>query len=69
MFVCVFVCVCASNKSITLLILTALPSTGVFPSLAKDCEIENKQLRETLKEYNSEFAQVKNQGMYARWKS
>ena len=35
----------------------------------KDCEIENKQLRETLKEYNSEFAQVKNQGMYASWKS
>jgi len=28
---------------------------------AQDFEIENKQLRETLQEYNSEFAQVKNQ--------
>jgi homeobox protein cut-like len=28
---------------------------------AQDCEIENKQLRETLEEYNSEFAHVKNQ--------
>ena len=31
-------------------------------STPKDCEIENKQLRETLEEYNSEFAHVKNQG-------
>ena len=29
---------------------------------AQDLEIENKQLRETLTEYNSEFAHVKNQG-------
>ena len=29
---------------------------------AQDLEIENKQLRETLNEYNSEFAHVKNQG-------
>jgi homeobox protein cut-like len=28
-----------------------------------DLEIENKQLRETLDEYNHEFAEVKNQGM------
>ena len=27
-----------------------------------DLEIENKQLRETLDEYNHEFAEVKNQG-------
>jgi len=27
-----------------------------------DLEIENKQLRETLEEYNHEFAEVKNQG-------
>ena len=29
---------------------------------AQDLEIENKQLRETLEEYNNEFAEVKNQG-------
>ena len=29
----------------------------------QDLEIENKQLRETLEEYNHEFAEVKNQGM------
>ena len=29
---------------------------------AQDLEIENKQLRETLDEYNHEFAEVKNQG-------
>ena len=29
----------------------------------QDYEIENKQLRETLEEYNSEFAEVKNQGL------
>ena len=28
----------------------------------QDLEIENKQLRETLDEYNHEFAEVKNQG-------
>ena len=28
----------------------------------QDLEIENKQLRETLEEYNTEFAEVKNQG-------
>lgn len=28
-----------------------------------DLEIENKQLRETLDEYNHEFAEVKNQGL------
>ena len=27
-----------------------------------DLEIENKQLRETLDDYNNEFAEVKNQG-------
>ena len=27
-----------------------------------DLEIENKQLRDTLEEYNHEFAEVKNQG-------
>ena len=27
-----------------------------------DLEIENKQLRETLEDYNNEFAEVKNQG-------
>ena len=30
----------------------------------QDLEIENKQLRETLEEYNHEFAEVKNQGMF-----
>ena len=30
----------------------------------QDLEIENKQLRETLAEYNHEFAEVKNQGTY-----
>lgn len=30
----------------------------------QDLEIENKQLRETLDEYNHEFAEVKNQGMW-----
>ena len=30
----------------------------------QDYEIENKQLRETLEEYNTEFAEVKNQGTY-----
>ena len=34
-----------------------------FPPL-KDYEIENKKLRETLAEYNTEFAEVKNQGRY-----
>ena len=29
-----------------------------------DLEIENKQLRETLDEYNHEFAEVKNQGIH-----
>lgn len=29
----------------------------------QDLEIENKQLRETLDEYNHEFAEVKNQGL------
>lgn len=29
----------------------------------QDLEIENKQLRDTLDEYNHEFAEVKNQGM------
>ena len=29
---------------------------------SQDLEVENKQLRETLKDYNTEFAQVKNQG-------
>ncbi len=29
---------------------------------ATDLEIENQQLRETLQEYNHEFAEVKNQG-------
>ena len=28
----------------------------------QDYEIENKKLRETLEEYNTEFAEVKNQG-------
>ena len=28
----------------------------------QDLEVENKQLRETLNDYNTEFAQVKNQG-------
>ena len=31
----------------------------------KDYEIENKKLRETLEEYNTEFAEVKNQGSLA----
>ena len=31
--------------------------------LLKDFEIENKKLRETLNEYNTEFAEVKNQGI------
>lgn len=31
---------------------------------AKDLEIENKQLRETLEEYNNEFAEIKNQGKH-----
>ena len=31
---------------------------------AQDLEIENKKLRETLDEYNHEFAEVKNQGEY-----
>lgn len=31
-------------------------------SKASDYEIENQKLRETLAEYNSEFAEVKNQG-------
>ena len=30
----------------------------------QDLEIENRQLRETLAEYNHEFAEVKNQGEY-----
>ncbi len=29
---------------------------------AQDLELENKKLRETLDEYNNEFAEVKNQG-------
>lgn len=29
---------------------------------ASDLELENKKLRETLDEYNNEFAEVKNQG-------
>ena len=29
---------------------------------AEDLEIENQKLRETLEEYNHEFAEVKNQG-------
>ena len=29
---------------------------------AQDLDIENKQLRDTLNEYNKEFAQVRNQG-------
>nr|KAG5713185.1 hypothetical protein BaRGS_007712 [Batillaria attramentaria] len=29
-----------------------------------DLEIENKQLRETLDDYNNEFAEVKNQGQF-----
>lgn len=29
-----------------------------------DLEIENKQLRDTLDEYNHEFAEVKNQGIH-----
>ena len=29
---------------------------------AEDVEIENQKLRETLNEYNHEFAEVKNQG-------
>ena len=29
---------------------------------ASDLELENKKLRETLAEYNNEFAEVKNQG-------
>ena len=37
-----------------------------------DLEIENKQLRETLEDYNNEFAEVKNQGRLIeggrRWK-
>ena len=33
----------------------------------QDYEIENKQLRETLEEYNSEFAEVKNQGLQWNW--
>ena len=32
--------------------------------LSQDFEIENKKLRETLNEYNTEFAEVKNQGIY-----
>ena len=32
---------------------------------AQDLEIENRQLRETLAEYNHEFAEVKNQGTCA----
>lgn len=31
---------------------------------AQDLEIENKKLRETLDEYNNEFAEVKNQGSF-----
>lgn len=31
----------------------------------QDLEIENKQLRETLDDYNNEFAEVKNQGEWA----
>lgn len=33
---------------------------------AQDLEVENQKLRETLNEYNSEFAEVKNQGMSKR---
>ena len=32
---------------------------------AQDLELENKKLRETLEEYNNEFAEVKNQGKLA----
>jgi len=31
---------------------------------AQDLETENQQLRDRLEEYNSEFAEVKNQGIY-----
>ena len=31
---------------------------------ATDLEIENQKLRETLDEYNQEFAEVKNQGQF-----
>lgn len=30
---------------------------------AQDLEVENRQLRDRLEEYNSEFAEVKNQGI------
>lgn len=33
---------------------------------AQDLEIENQKLRETLDEYNKEFAEVKNQGKLFR---
>ena len=31
---------------------------------AQDLDLENKKLRETLDEYNNEFAEVKNQGKW-----
>lgn len=31
-----------------------------------DLQVENTKLRETLEEYNKEFAQVKNQGTHTR---
>ena len=34
-----------------------------FYNYSQDLEMENQNLRETLKEYHNEFAEVKNQGL------
>ena len=46
--------------------LEFVQSVQTKASKVADLELENGKLRETLSEYNKEFAEVKNQGLFVR---
>lgn len=55
-----FSCVCPSTDPTS--VLEYCVNLQKRAQKAQDLEIENQKLRETLEEYNKEFAEVKNQG-------
>ena len=55
-------CICHVPPPDPILVLEQAVSQQQKLRTLQDLEVENKQLRETLNDYNTEFAQVKNQG-------
>ena len=61
-FPLLYACIWHVPPSDPILVLEQAVSQQQKLRTLQDLEVENKQLRETLNDYNTEFAQVKNQG-------